>query len=113
MTRNGTIWVARRGVRGLATTASAQRHSSGIGSAHSGLDAAGRRAMGLQAQTRSTTPATQTAGAAACRRPVVQLTLDDAVKLALDRNLDIAVQRLNPQINDIAIASIARSTTRA
>jgi len=39
-------------------------------------------------------------------RPVVRLTLDDAVKFALDRNLDIAVQRLNPQINDIAIASI-------
>jgi outer membrane protein len=39
-------------------------------------------------------------------RPVVRLTLDDAVKFALDRNLDIAVQQLNPQINDIAIASI-------
>jgi hypothetical protein len=38
--------------------------------------------------------------------PGVALTLDEAVKLALDRNLDIAVQRLNPQINDIAIASI-------
>ncbi len=38
---------------------------------------------------------------------MVQLTLDDAVKLALDRNLDIAVQRLNPEINDIAIASMA------
>jgi outer membrane protein TolC len=40
--------------------------------------------------------------------PKVSLTLDDAVKLALDRNLDIAVQRLNPQINDLAYAS-ARS----
>jgi outer membrane protein len=39
-------------------------------------------------------------------RPVVQLTLEDAVKFALDRNLDIAVQRLNPQINDIAYASL-------
>ena len=38
-------------------------------------------------------------------RPVVRLTLDDVVKFALDRNLDIAVQRLNPQINDIAISS--------
>ena len=34
------------------------------------------------------------------------LTLDEAVKFALDRNLDIAVQRLNPEINDIAVASI-------
>ncbi len=35
----------------------------------------------------------------------VSLSLDDAVKLALDRNLDIAVQRLSPQINDLAVAS--------
>lgn len=40
------------------------------------------------------------------QRPVVALTLDDAVKDALDRNLDISVQRLNPEINDIAISSI-------
>src|SRR5262249_14511060 len=39
-------------------------------------------------------------------RQVVSLSLDDAVKFALDRNLDIAVQRLNPEINDIAYASI-------
>jgi outer membrane protein TolC len=37
--------------------------------------------------------------------PVVQLTLDDAVAFALERNLDIAVQRLNPQLQDIAISS--------
>ena len=43
--------------------------------------------------------------AAGQTRPTVRLSLEDAVKLALDRNLDIAVQRLNPQINDIAIAS--------
>ena len=47
------------------------------------------------------------AAAANTTRTRVQLTLDEAVKLALDRNLDIAVQRLNPQINDTAIASIA------
>jgi len=38
--------------------------------------------------------------------PVVRLTLDDAVKFALDRNLDIAVQRLNPELQDIAYASL-------
>jgi len=37
--------------------------------------------------------------------PHVALTLEDAVKLALDRNLDIAVQRLNPEISDLAVAS--------
>ena len=44
--------------------------------------------------------------AAGQNRAVVEISLDDAVKFALDRNLDIAVQRLNPQINDIAYASI-------
>jgi outer membrane protein len=39
-------------------------------------------------------------------RPVVQLTLDDAVKLALERNLTIAVQRLNPEAFDPAIAAL-------
>ncbi len=42
----------------------------------------------------------------ATARPVVRLTLDDSVRLALERNLDIAVQRLNPQITDISISSL-------
>ena len=36
----------------------------------------------------------------------MQLTLDDAIKLALDRNLDIAVQRLNPETFDYSIAGL-------
>jgi hypothetical protein len=55
--------------------------------------------------SRLQTPATVPAGAQD-NRPVIALTLDDAVKFALERNLDIAVQRLNPEINDIAYASI-------
>jgi outer membrane protein TolC len=51
-------------------------------------------------------PASQAPAAAADTRPVVRLSLDDSVRLALERNLDIAVQRLNPQISDIAIASL-------
>jgi outer membrane protein len=39
-------------------------------------------------------------------RPTVRLSLDDAIKLALDRNLDISVQRLNPQTFDYALASL-------
>ena len=34
------------------------------------------------------------------------MTLDDAIKLALDRNLDISVQRLNPQTFDYSLASL-------
>ena len=35
---------------------------------------------------------------------VVELTVDDAIERALDRNLDIAVERLNPQLQDVSIA---------
>ncbi len=34
------------------------------------------------------------------------MSLDDAIKLALDRNLDISVQRLNPQTFDYSLASL-------
>ncbi len=37
---------------------------------------------------------------------VVRLTLDEAVKMALEKNLDIAVERVNPQIADVSIASV-------
>src|SRR5690242_15000699 len=57
--------------------------------------------------SRLQTPPTAQPGSTGDNRPTVALTLDDAVKFALDRNLDIAVQRLNPEINDIAVASIA------
>jgi outer membrane protein len=39
-------------------------------------------------------------------RPVASLTLDDAIKLALDRNLDIAVQRVNPETFDYSISGL-------
>jgi outer membrane protein TolC len=37
--------------------------------------------------------------------PVMNMTLDEAIQRALDRNLDIKVQRLNPQIQDYALQS--------
>src|SRR4051812_27917690 len=64
-----------------------------------------------QAQERiaASSQAGSTVGAAAqsgvATGPVMRLGLEDAVKMALDRNLDIAVQRLNPQISDISVAS--------
>ncbi len=39
-------------------------------------------------------------------RGTLALSLDDAIKLALDRNLDIAVQRLNPQTFDYSISGL-------
>ena len=38
--------------------------------------------------------------------PAVSLTVDEAVKRALDRNLDIAVERINPETFDFSIAAI-------
>jgi outer membrane protein len=60
---------------------------------------------GVEPAIASAAPSAQTvAGQGA--RPNVRLTLDDAIKLALDRNLDIAVQRLNPQTFDYSLASL-------
>ena len=42
-------------------------------------------------------------------RPVRDLRLTDAVQLALEKNLDIAVERLNPQSVDLQIAGLRNS----
>jgi outer membrane protein TolC len=89
----------------------------------------GRLALGLAAAALGTTPLQaqisdariqeliRAAAVAAAAQPgqapapvpgppvTVALTLDEAVELALERNLDIAVQRLNPQLQDVAVAS--------
>ena len=59
-----------------------------------------RRVDDLIAQARSRLAAVQTPGAG----PRVDLTLDEAVARALERNLDLAVQRLNPQVFDFNLA---------
>jgi outer membrane protein len=103
MKRNGTI-LALAAAFAVTTTASAQMQTSTAASeAHiQDLMRQAAERLGIQAQT-----AQPPAAAQGATPPTVRLTLDDAVKLALDRNLDIAVQRLNPQINDIAIASVS------
>ncbi len=45
----------------------------------------------------------QTTGTRQTRR--FELSLDDAIERALERNLDIAVQRINPLVQDLGIAS--------
>lgn len=62
-----------------------------------------RAAAASAGAQQSPTPAPQANGQA----QALPLTLDDAIKLALDRNLDIAVQRLNPQTFDFSYASQA------
>jgi len=63
----------------------------------------------LLAGTQAAAPAQ--AGAQAAPRSVVNLTMEDAVKLTIDNNIDIGVQRLNPQIQDYALAQ-ARAAYR-
>src|SRR3954462_10749418 len=99
MTRKGSIWMLTSvlALSGLAAPARAQVSEARI------------RELIKQAadpNSRLQAPAQVPSGGAQDNRPVVHLTLEDAVKFALERNLDIAVQRLNPEINDIAYASI-------
>ena len=66
-----------------------------------------------QAQILVPTGSVDPAAVAAARRSVqpgpssggYDLTLDDAIERALERNLDIAVQRINPLVQDMAVAT--------
>jgi HAE1 family hydrophobic/amphiphilic exporter-1 len=50
----------------------------------------------------------QTAGASAAQAPrTLSLSVDEAVKLALDHNVDLAADRLDPEIGDTRVAAAA------
>jgi len=69
-----------------------------------------QEAAKMAAHGQVATPTTAQQGGqttAAAAGPKVALTLDEAVRLALERNLDIAVQRVNPEISDLAVASVS------
>jgi len=59
-------------------------------------------AAGATVSAQTPTQATATAG------PVRRLSIDEAVNLALEQNLGIRIERINPQIQDVSIAQ-ARS----
>ena len=100
MTRTGSTWLltATLALGWAATSVRAQQ----ISNAHI-------KELIKQAAEQSANPPVAADGRQTTTgaRPVVHLALEEAVKLALDRNLDIAVQRLNPEINDITVAGIA------
>ncbi len=87
---------------GLATTVPARAQQVTDAHVQELIRAAAER---VGAQTGAPSGASAGVGAADAR-PTVPLTLDDAVKLALERNLDIAVQRLNPATFDYSVANI-------
>ena len=70
----------------LATTAGAQSLDEGL--------------VGLATQAAARLAVIQTPGSG----PRSDLTLEDAIARALERNLDIAVERLNPQVVDLTLA---------
>ena len=74
----------------------------------SSLDDLIRQAAARFADSRERTrlPADSAADQTPAAGPTVSLTLDQAVQMALDKNLDIAVQRLSPQLYDFSLASL-------
>lgn len=89
----------------LTATASSLRAQTSDEHIQDLIRAAAERAGVMQspgALQATTSPSQPSAGDA----PSVALTLDQAIKLALDRNLDITVQRLNPQTFDFSIAGL-------
>jgi outer membrane protein TolC len=105
MTRSGSIWTLTFTLALAATAAPMRAQQTSEARIQELIRLAAERVSTGQAATQSTPTQTPSASPPDTR-PVVRLSLDDAVKFALDRNLDIAVQRLNPQINDIAISSL-------
>ena len=81
--KKGCIWAALLLLTGTATGAGAQPR---------GIDVA--RLMEHAAS----------AGLPAQARRAFDLTVDEAIERALERNLDIAVERVNPQLQDLTIA---------
>jgi outer membrane protein len=68
-------------------------------------DALARYQQGLDALKSGTTPA-EPATAVQPNRPLREIRLSDVVQLALEKNLDISVERLNPQAVDLQIAGL-------
>ncbi|HEX3645853.1 MAG TPA: efflux RND transporter permease subunit, partial [Vicinamibacterales bacterium] len=62
-------------------------------------------AIGLAATASAQAGAPQGASLAAQAPATVRLTVDEAVKMALDHNVDLAADRLDPQISDARVAA--------
>jgi len=101
MTRNGSICL---GILGLLLTTGARPAHAQVTDArlHELLRQAADRVASGQTGGQAPAPGATTLA----QRPTVRMTLDDAVKAALDHNLNITVQRLNPEVSDISISSL-------
>jgi hypothetical protein len=93
----------------MAGTADAQQSAAAADQAR--LDDLARQAAREFAAARTPPAADQTRPTVPTPPPgeMVNLTVDEATARALERNLDIAVERLNPQTFDLNIARIRAS----
>jgi outer membrane protein len=69
-------------------------------------DALARYQQGLEAIKNGTATTEPSVAPAQPNRPVREIRLADVVQLALEKNLDISVERLNPQAVDLQIAGL-------
>jgi outer membrane protein len=107
MRRKRSIWILTMfSLAGVTAPASAKQQPASETHIRELIRVAAERVANGQLGAPAAGQSVQTPSASGDTRPVIRLSLDDAVKFALERNLDIAVQRLSPQINDISIASI-------
>src|ERR1700722_13205607 len=107
MRRKRSIWILTMfSLAGVTAPASAKQQPASETHIRVLIRVAAERVANGQLGAPAAGQSVQTPSASGDTRPVIRLSLDDAVKFALERNLDIAVQRLSPQINDISIASI-------
>ena len=72
-------------------------------------EAVARYQAGLESLKEGSPDQAQQPTSEAVAEAVRELTLDDVVRIALEKNLDIAVERLNPQSVDLQIAQIKNS----
>src|SRR5918996_2664556 len=72
-----------------------------------GLVASAVSVFGLVPVHAQTTPAMP----AAAQGPIRRMSIDDAVATALEQNLDLQVQRINPQLQDLTTAQFRAAYT--
>ncbi len=62
-------------------------------------------------QGQAAAPGAKPATAGAQDRPAMQLSADDAVKRALENNIELSVQRMNPELQDLALDGVRAGYT--
>src|SRR5713226_5862364 len=102
----GTRWNAGLVAAALVCTTVSAQAQEASSTRIDGLVRKAARRFAQVGQPPDPRPPATAGGQQTADQPMRSLTLDDAVKLALERNLDIAVQRSNPEAFDLELASL-------